>query len=670
MTNNPLLERSFPVPFDRIQPVHVQPAMDILLKEASDKLEAIANLEGPRTYQNTMVALDHLTEDIDRALTAVRHLESVATTKDLRLVYNEVEPLVSAFYSRIPLHEGLWTAVQAFAKTDEAQDLTGIHKRYLEKTIAQFKRYGAALPPEGKAQLEKIDVELAALTTKFGENVLDATNAYELLIDDMRELAGLPPSATTMARESAISKHKDGWRFTLQAPSYIPVMTYLDNGSIREQMYRAFQTRGAAEPYNNREKVQRTLELRREKAVLLGFHDFSDFILEDRMAHNGQTAQAFLTSLKEKTLPFFHKENAELNAFRKELEGPNAPPLEAWDVAYYAEKLRKARFDFDEEELRPYFPMEKVIGGMFEIVERLYGIKVVEKQNVPSWDPAVKYYEIRDGEEMIGAFYADWYPRENKRGGAWMDAFLTGPPHLGTICGNMNPPSGGKPALLTHRDVETVFHEFGHLLHHCLSRVEIRNFSGTSVAWDFVELPSQIMENWCWERPALDLFARHYETGEPIPEGLFQKMKSARTFRAANGMMRQLSFGLVDLALHRDFTATEQKDVIAYSREMLQSFSPAPLPPEHSMITGFTHLFASPVGYAAAYYSYKWAEVLDADAFTRFRKEGVFNKETGMSFRQNILAKGDSQDPAVLYRSFMGRDPDQTALFERAGLSH
>jgi oligopeptidase A len=669
MTTNPLLERIFPVPFERIQPADARPAIDTLLKEASDKLEAIANLEGARTYQNTMVALDHLTEDIDRALTAVRHLESVATTKDLRAVYNEIEPLVSAFYSRIPLHEGLWKAVQAFGATDEAKALTGIHKRYLEKTIAQFKRYGAALPPEGKAQLEKIDVELAGITTKFGENVLDATNAWELIIEDQHQLAGLPPSATTMARESAMSKQKDGWRFTLQAPSYIAVMTYLDDASVREQMYRAYQTRGAKEPFDNREKIERTLVLRREKAVLLGFQDFADFILEDRMAHTGKSAQEFLTSLKQKTERFFAKENDELTAFRKELEGSDAPPLQAWDIGYYAEKLRKARFDFDEEELRPYFPMEKVIGGMFEIVERLYGIKVIEKQSVPSWDPSVKYYEIRDGGEMIGAFYADWYPRENKRGGAWMDAFLTGPPHLGTICGNMNPPSGGKPALLTHRDVETVFHEFGHLLHHCLSRVEIRNFSGTSVAWDFVELPSQIMENWCWERPALDLFARHYETGEPIPETLFQKMKSARSFRAANTMMRQLSFGLVDLALHREYSAAKDGDVISYSRAMLQSFSAAPLPPEHSMMTGFTHLFASPVGYAAAYYSYKWAEVLDADAFTRFRSEGVFNQETGKAFRENILAKGDSEDPSNLYRAFMGRDPDQAALFERAGLA-
>jgi len=315
------------------------------------------------------------------------------------------------------------------------------------------------------------------------------------------------------------------------------------------------------------------------------------------------------------------------------------------------------------------------VAGMFDIVGRLYGIRVVEQQGVPVWDPAVKYYEIREGHDgsLLGAFYADWFPRENKRGGAWMDAFITGvdfgkrfEPHAGLICGNLTPPVDGKPALLTHREVETIFHEFGHLLHHCLSRVEVRSLAGANVAWDFVELPSQIMENWCWERDALDLFARHYQTGERIPQELFEKMQRARKFRAANAQMRQLGFGFVDLGLHREYRADQ--DVLEFARNILQQFSPATLPNDYAMIASFTHLFASPVGYGAGYYSYKWAEVLDADAFTMFRNIGIFSREVGSKFRQNILARGDSEDPAVLYRSFMGRDPDPDALLERSGL--
>jgi oligopeptidase A len=326
--------------------------------------------------------------------------------------------------------------------------------------------------------------------------------------------------------------------------------------------------------------------------------------------------------------------------------------------------------------LRPYFPLDRVVNGMFEIFGRVLGIRVQERAGVPGWDPAVKYYDIEDQQGgVLGGFYTDWFPRENKRGGAWMDSLVTGlpaidpsQPHLGLICGNLTPPIGDKPALLTHRDVETIFHEFGHLLHHCLSRVEVRSLAGVNVAWDFVELPSQIMENWCWERESLDLFARHYQTGEPIPDELFRKMRRAKTFRAANGQMRQLGFAIVDLALHREYSPERDGDVFAYARRILSQFSPAPLPENYAMIASFTHLFGSPVGYGAGYYSYKWAEVLEADAFTRFRDSGIFNPTVGREYRDRILARGDSADPAELYRSFMGRDPDPAALLERAGL--
>ena len=662
---NPLLEVQFRVPFDKIHPEHVEPAIDELLADAARRMEETIASERP------LHALDTMTERLDYVMNVVRHMESVATTPALRAAYNAVQPKVSAFYSSIPLNEGLWKAIQRYASTEEARALAGTMKRFLTKTIDSFKRHGAELDPVGKARLQEINVALAEATTKFSENVLDSTNAFELVITEEERLKGLPPAAIAAARASAEAKGQTGWRFTLQAPSYIAVMTYLDDASIREALYRAFNTRATPSGpggavHENHQLIARIVELRKEEAKLLGFRDFSDFVLEDRMAHTGERAQVFLDDLRQKTEARFREENHNLEAFA-------ARELAAWDVGYFAEKQRAALYDFDEEALRPYFPLERVSAGMFDIFGRLFGIRVSEEQNVPSWDPHVKSYAIHDSSSgaFLGSFYADWFPRENKRGGAWMDALITGDPganrpHLGLICGNLTPPVDGKPALLTHREVETIFHEFGHLLHHLLSRVEVRSLAGTSVAWDFVELPSQIMENWCWERESLDLFARHWETGAPIPDDLFQKMKRAKTFRAANAQMRQLGFGFVDLALHRKWGGSG--DVIEYSREILRQFSPAPLPSDHAMLAAFTHLFAGPVGYAAGYYSYKWAEVLDADAFTRFRKEGVFNEQVGHEYRDKILARGDSEDPAELYRSFMGRDPDPRALLERAGL--
>jgi len=675
---NPLLSVQFRVPFDRIHAAHVEPACARLLREARQRLAAIYAESGPRTFANTLAVLDRFTEPLDWAMSVVRHLEAVATYPELRAAFNAVQPEVSAFYSGIPLDAGLWGAIQSFAATAEAQAATRVRRRFLEKTIETFRRHGADLDPAGKKRLEEIDVELTQVTTKFSENVLDSTNAFELVLPTEAGLAGLPASAIAAARQSAQRKGLEGWRFTLQAPDYLAVTTYLDDAAVRRQVYQAFATRATAEGCDNRPLINRILELRREKARLLGFADFADLVLEDRMAHNGARATAFLEDLKRKTERRFREENRELFEYRRSLEGPDAPELEPWDVAYYAEKQRAALYDFDEETLRPYFPLESVVAGMFELVGRLYGIRVTAEDGVPAWDSAVRYYNVQDESgALLGGFYADWYPRENKRGGAWMDGLMVGgphqdgrfEPHLGLICGNLSQPIGGKPALLTHRDVQTIFHEFGHLLHLLLSRVEIRSMAGTSVAWDFVELPSQIMENWTWERAALDLFARHWETGEPVPEDLFQKMKRARTFRAANAQMRQLGFGFVDLLLHRTYSPERDGDVVEYTRRVLGEYSPAPLPPWHAMIAAFSHLFASPVGYGAAYYSYKWAEVLDADAFTRFREYGIFSPEIGQEFREKILAKGDSEDPAELYRSFMGREPDPRALLERSGLA-
>jgi oligopeptidase A len=673
--SNPLLEIQFRIPFDRIRSTHVEPAVAELLRDARKTLENLAADAGPRTFENTMLAYEAITERLEYAMSVIRHLESVATYPELRAAFNAVQPAVSEFQSNILLHEGLWKAIQGYAATAEAKNLSGTRRRFLEKTIDDFKRHGAGLDPAGKARLAEIDVELSKQTTLFSEHVLDSTNAFELVITDESKLAGLPESAVAAAKQSADAKGLGGWRFTLQAPSYLALMTYLDDRAIRKQVYHAYNVRATCGDFDNREIVSRILELRREKAQLLGFADFADLVIDDRMAHTGARAQEFLNNLRAKTEAAFNRENENLREFRRSMEGPEAAELELWDITYYAEKQRAALYDFDQEALRPYFPLANVVEGMFSIFGRLFGIVVKPQEGAAVWDPKVSYYTIHDEADgaLLGSFYADWFPRENKRGGAWMDAFLTGlpgvKPHLGLICGNLTPPVGGKPALLTHREVETIFHEFGHLLHHCLSRVEVRSLAGTNVPWDFVELPSQIMENWCWERKSLDLFARHYETGELIPQELFEKLNRARTFRSANAQMRQLSFGMVDLALHRTYSQALDGDVMEYARRILQAFSPAKLPPDYGMLAGFTHLFASPVGYGAGYYSYKWAEVLDADAFTRFRETGVFSREIGMQFREKILAKGNSEDAGELFRSFMGRDPDLKALLERSGLA-
>jgi len=672
---NPLIQLGFEIPFDQIEAAHVEPAIDALLAGAQTAVDGIAANDGPRTYANTLGALEEATEQLERAMTVVDHLESVATTEALRAAYNATRPRVSAFWSELAMNDGLYQAVRAFAETDEAGALPPTEKRFLEKTLDDFRRHGAELSPEDKVKLQAIEIDLTKLTTEFSQNVLDETNAFELIITDETKLAGLPQSAKQAAAENAGAKHVEGWRFTLHAPSMIPVLTYLDDASIREHVWRAYNTRAVSAGRDNRRIIGRVLELRRAKANLLGYGDFSDLVTEDRMAKVGANAKAFIDDLRARTEGAFEHENQELQAYRNQLEGDSAPALDPWDAAYYSEKQRQAKYDFNEEELRPYFPLNRVLDGLFATAQALYDIDIVER-DAAAWDREVKSYAIQDPDgTMIAAFYVDLFPRENKRGGAWMNSLISAahredeaPPHLGLFCANVNPPVGGKPALLTHREVETLFHEFGHLLHHCFSRVSVRSLAGTNVAWDFVELPSQIMENWCWERSGLDLFAAHYETGERIPDELYEKMVRARTYRAANAQMRQLGFAGVDLALHQDYEPDRDGDVMAFGREILQRHSSTTLPDDYAMLAGFGHIFAHPVGYAAGYYSYKWAEVLDADAFTRFKKEGITNPEVGRAFRDTILSKGNSEEPEKLYQDFMGRGPELNPLLERAGL--
>jgi oligopeptidase A len=670
---NPLLELPFPIPFDQIREEHMEPAVRALLAETTLAIDAIAAHPGPHSYDSTLGALERSSEKLEVVMSLVEHLESVSTTPALRDAYNAVLPDVSALWSSIPLNPGLWGVLSEFALTSEARALDPTRRRFLDKTLADFRRSGAQLGAEKKEQLKAIDRELSLITTRFSQNVLDSSNEFEIVIEDEAKLAGLPDSAKAAALDSAEQKGKAGYRFSLQAPSLIAVLTYADDPEFREKIWRAQNTRATEGGHDNRAIIAKILELRKAKANVLGFRDFADFQLDDRMAKTGADATRFVNELRERTQAAFERENRELLAFQQELEGPHAAALEPWDVTYYSEKLRKARFALDEEELRAYFPAELALKGAFTLAERLYGVRIEPVTGVPVWDPAVQAYRLVDDTNVtLGTFYVDLYPRETKRSGAWMHGLVgTVPPrpNLAVFCLNASPPAGGKPSLLSHRDVQTLFHEFGHLLHHCLSRVSVRSLGGTRVAQDFVELPSQIMENWCSEREALDLFARHYETGAPLPSVLLERMNAARTFRAANAQMRQLGFASVDLALHIEYSPDQHGDLMLYAREILAKHAVAPFPKDYAMLAGFMHLFGHPVGYAAGYYSYKWAEVLDADAFGRFKAEGVLSPSVGQEFRDRVLSRGDSADPMDLFVAFRGRKPRVDALLERQGLA-
>ncbi len=673
MSENPLLEIRYDIPFQEIKPQHIEPAIQALLAQAEEEFQAILRVEGPRTLDNTLRPLDRLGEKLFYVFNLVAHLESVVSTPELRAAYNAIIPPITAFSTKVQLSTELYQALKDFAATPEAARLSPDWARYLQLSLDEFRRQGADLSPEKKARLEALNTRLSELTTQFEQNLTDATAAWELYLDET-QVAGLPPSALEAARASAQAKGRAGYRFTLQQPSFLALQTYLDDAEIRKQVYLAYYTRATEPGRDNRPLIEEILALRREKAELLGYAHFADYVLENRMAKNAETALRFEQELRQAYEPYFRREVEALQAFRRELEGPHSPPLAPWDIVYYAEKRRKALYDFDEEALRPYFALPQVLEGLFEIVRRVFGVEVREVEGVQTWHPEVKTYEIYREGKRICRFFTDWHPRENKRGGAWMNTLIRGvrqgdstEPHLGLICGNLTPPVGHQPALLTHREVETIFHEFGHLLHLALSSVEVRSLVGTQVARDFVELPSQIMENWCWEREALNLFARHYQTAEPLPEELFEKLLQAKNYWAANLGMRQLAFGMVDLALHVHYTPA-QGDVVDYANAVMQPFMPALLPENFAFIASFSHLFGHPVGYAAGYYSYKWSEVLDADAFSRFKAEGIFNRQTGEDFITHILSKGNSVDPAELFRRFLGRDPNPKALLARSGL--
>ncbi len=681
---NPFLDLTFPPNWKVMNAESIEPAVKEGIREAEAALEKIKgqDLSGA-TYASTYQELEDATESLSRAWGRVNHLDSVANNEEQREALNKMLPTVTDFYSGIPLDAKLWKVLKAVRDGAEYKTLSPIFQRHIDETCADFINAGADLSDDKKARYADVQAELSQKTQKFSENVLDTTNDWELILNDTSRLAGLPESAIAAAKADALankhgSKESPKYRFTLQYPSLIPVMQYGEDETLRKELWEANRQVGWKGEKDNSDLVREIIALRKEKTALLGYESFADWTTSRRMAKSGQNALNFIEDLHGKIKPAFDKECVELQEYKAHHTGREVAPLEPWETGYWSEKRRKEEYDFDEEELRPYFPLDQVMSGMFELASTLFGVDIQESEAPPSWHDEVTFYKLIDkaGGEHLGSFYADWHPRESKRGGAWMNSFETGlppmggqerEPHLGLICGNMTKPVGNAPALMTHNEVLTIFHEFGHLIHQLLSNVEVKALAGTNVAWDFVELPSQLLENFCWARKSLDFFAKHYETGETIPEKLFQKMISAKNYMSATGFMRQLSFGKLDLELHlreRDLSpAWEEID-----DEILKGYE-APLATQSaSMVRRFSHLFSSPTGYAAGYYSYKWAEVLDADAFTKFEKEGLLNPETGILYRETILSKGNSAPPEKLYKDFMGREPSQIALLKREGL--
>ncbi len=700
MSELPFLERKDHPKWSNLSADRIKAEVSIAVQRAKDNLEAIRNIPmAEATFENTVKALERATLDLDHAWGLVGHLDSVCNSPELRNAHNEMLPIISTFFAKIPLDAKLWVAIRSFSEKTEATELSPIDRRLLDETIADFKEAGADLPEDSKKRLEGLSSELAQVTQKFSERVLDATNSWKLVIRKESRLSGLPETAKEAARAAAIEKlgeeeGKDAWLFTLHAPSLIPALQYLDDDCLRKEIWQASDALGTEKPFDNQELVASILKLRQEKAQILGKSDFSEIALARRMAKSGESADSFISELRDKTYPFFQLENRALESYKAEMTNSSPDLLEPWEVGYWSEKFKKDSYDFDEEELRPYFPINSVLEGMFSLFSRIFGLRIVERSTlfkgeihicntsedppVEVWHEDVRFYDLFDQKQdrLLGSFYADWHPRSSKRAGAWMNYLKTGEsegqtersPHLGLICGNLTAPTPTKPALLTHYEVETIFHEFGHLLHHLCGEVPHRSLNGVNVAWDFVELPSQIMENWCWERESLDLFARHYQTNETIPADLFDRMIRAKNFMAANAMMRQLAFSKLDLIMHRSLARNLPDDIEAALQDNLVEYLPERKTKPRTIALRFSHLFGNPLGYASAYYSYKWAEVLDADAFTRFKKEGIMNPSTGLSFRQCILSRGNSLPPEQLFHDFMGRAPESSALLARSGL--
>ncbi len=676
---NPLLDFSGLPRFGEIRAEHVAPALDHLLAENRAQRERLLQASNGRTWENFVQPLEDMNERLTRMWSPVSHLNSVKNTPALRQAYNDGLARISEYHTELTQDERIYNVYRQIAEGPGFTRLQPAQRKIVENALRDFRLNGAELAPAAKQRFKQIQMELARLGSRFQDNVLDATQAWELVLTEKAQLSGLPESALAMAREQAQRNGRQGFKFTLDAPSYLAIMTFADDRQLRAQMYEAYVTRASeqgphAGRWDNSAIIIELLKLRREAARLLGFSNYAQYSLQTRMVKTVQQVLDFLRDLTARAKPTADRELAELRAFAREHYGDAS--LEAWDIPYYSEKLRQHRYDFSQEDLRPYFPVDQVIAGMFEVVARLYGLSIVRRNGVDTWHDDVRFYEIRDVTgDLRGCFYLDLYARPHKRGGAWMDECIsrkrsaTGVqvPVAYLNC-NVSPPLADRPSLFTYDEASTLFHEFGHGLHHMLTTVDHVGVAGINgVAWDAVELPSQFMENWCRQREALDLMARHYSSGERMPAQLFDKLMRARNFQSAMQMVRQIEFALFDIRLYSDYDPDGEKSVQALLDEVRREVAVVMPPAYNRFQNTFSHIFSG--GYAAGYYSYKWAEVLSADAFSEFEEKGIFDRETGLAFLHNILERGGTQEPLELFVAFRGREPKIDALLRHAGLT-
>lgn len=669
---NPLLQSYNTAPFSKIENKHFLPAITKLIEETKAEIDAITSNSDAPTFENTIEALEFSGEKLDRATSIFFNLNSAETNDEIQKLAQEISPMLTEFGNDMLLNEALFERVKAVYNQKDTLDLNEEQQMLLDKKYKGFSRNGANLSEEKKKKLRKIDTELSKLKLTFGENVLAETNKFELHITDENDLSGLPEGVIEAASQTAEEKGKEGWVFTLDYPSYVPFLTYADNRELRKKMAIAFGAKGFNnDEFDNQKNVLQIAQLRHKRANLLGYKSHAHLVLEERMAETPEKVKSFLNELLEKAKPAATKEFEELTAFAKELDGIDH--LEKWDGAYYSEKLKQKLFNLDDEKLKPYFELKNVINGVFTVAQKLYGLHFKEVQNIDKYHPEVKTYEVKDDEgELVALFYADFHPRAGKRNGAWMTSYkpqqtkngTNDRPHVSIVC-NFTKPTASKPSLLTFNEVTTLFHEFGHALHGMLANTQYPSLSGTSVYWDFVELPSQILENWCYEKETLELFATHYKTGEVIPMEYVEKIKESATFLEGMATLRQLSFGMLDMAWHSQ-DPSGINEVKAFEVAAFEDTQLYPDVKENCMSTSFSHIFQG--GYSAGYYSYKWAEVLDADAFAYFQQEGIFSKKVADKFKNFVLSQGGTMDPMELYIKFRGQKPDPEALLKRAGL--
>ncbi|NHH99125.1 oligopeptidase A [Oceanimonas sp. MB9] len=677
---NPLLTMDGLPPFSQIKPEHVRPAVEHAIADCKKRVETVLARHEQFTWDNLVAPLEEVNDHLSRIWSPVSHLNSVLNSEELRQAYESCLPLLSEYHTWMGQHQGLFEAYQSLADRDSFKKLSLAQQKEVANTLRDFRLSGIALEAEQKRRFGEIQARLSELSSTFANRVLDATQAWHKHITDQARLAGLPESALAAAEAQAKARELDGWVFTLDIPSYLPVMMYADDAELREEMYYAFTTRASdqgpnAGEFDNTRVIEETLALKQELATLLGFDNYAQVSLATKMAESEQQVLEFLEQLASRSHPQGQAELAELKDFAEAQFGVSE--LNAWDLSYYGEKLKQHKYTISDEELRPYFPENRVIHGLFETVKRLFGIKVVERFGVEVWHPDVRFFDIFDETgELRGSFYLDLYARANKRGGAWMDDCIgrryredgsLQKPVAYLTC-NFNGPVGDKPALFTHNEVLTLFHEFGHGIHHMLTKVDVAGVAGINgVAWDAVELPSQFLENWCWQPEALAFISGHYETHEPLPADLLERMLAARNYHSALMMLRQLEFALFDFRLHMDDKCAEPGRVQQVLDEVRSQVAVLTPPAFNRFQHGFSHIFAG--GYAAGYYSYKWAEVLSSDAFSRFEEEGVFSAKTGRDFLHAILEQGGSKEPMELFRQFRGREPNIDALLRHSGVS-